>query len=161
MIGIQSGPPWRRVHSGFHGDMGVGARMLVVAAIAKIRRAYFVQKKPIKAICREYRLSSKVVRKIIRSKATEFHDERGRQPLPRIDPWRDQLDGMLLANERRQRRERLILIRIFEELRGLGYEGGYDSVRRYAKAWRVARGAATTAAFVPLSFAPGEAYQFD
>jgi hypothetical protein len=26
--------------------------------------------------------------------------------------------------------ERLTLIRIFEELRGRGYEGGYDAVRR-------------------------------
>ena len=41
--------------------------MLVVETIAKIRRAYFVQKKPIKLICREYRLSRKVVRKVIRS----------------------------------------------------------------------------------------------
>jgi hypothetical protein len=47
--------------------MGVGAGMLVVETIAEIRRAYFVQKKPIKAICREYRLSRKVVRKVIRS----------------------------------------------------------------------------------------------
>jgi transposase len=135
--------------------------MLVVETIAKIRRAYFVQKKPIKAISREYRLSRKVVRKVIRSQATEFHYERRRQPLPRIDPRREQLDEMLLANEDRPVRERLSLIRIFEELRGLGYEGGYDSVRRYAKAWRVARGAASAQAFVPLSFAPGEAYQFD
>ena len=135
--------------------------MLVVETIAKIRRAYFVQKKPIKLICREYRLSRKVVRKVIRSEATEFHYERGRQPLPRIDPWREQLDGMLLANEVKPRRERLTLMRVFEELRGLGYEGGYDSVRRYAKAWRVVRGAVTAQAYVPLSFAPGEAYQFD
>jgi transposase len=135
--------------------------MLVVETIAKIRRAYFVQKKPIKAICREFRLSRKVVRKVIRSEATEFHYERGRQPLPRIDPWREQLDAMLLTNEDKPGRERLTLIRIFEELRGLGYEGGYDSVRRYAKAWRVMRGAATAQAYVPLSFAPGEAYQFD
>jgi transposase len=135
--------------------------MLVVETIAKIRRAYFVQKKPIKLICREYRLSRKVVRKVIRSEATEFHYERGRQPLPRIDPWREQLDGMLLANERKPRRERLTLMRIFEELRGLGYEGGYDSVRRYAKVWRMARGVATAEAYVPLTFAPGEAYQFD
>src|SRR5271169_6851464 len=141
--------------------MGARTGMLVVETIAKIRRAYFVQKKPIKLICREYRLSRKVVRKVIRSEATEFHYERGRQPLPRIDPWREQLDEMLLANEGKPGRERLTLIRVFEELRGLGYEGGYDSVRRYAKAWRVARGAATAEAYVPLSFAPGEAYQFD
>jgi hypothetical protein len=50
---------------------------------------------------------------------------------------------------------------VFEELRGLGYEGSYDAVRRYAKKWRVERGAATAEAYVPLSFAPGEAFQFD
>jgi transposase len=41
------------------------------------------------------------------------------------------------------------------------YQGSYDAVRRYAKKWRVERGAATAEAYVPLSFAPGEAYQFD
>jgi hypothetical protein len=66
------------------GDMGAGSGMLVVETIAKIRRAYFAQKKPIKAICREFRLSRKVVRKVIRSEATEFHYERGRQPPPRM-----------------------------------------------------------------------------
>src|SRR3954447_1128281 len=142
-------------------DMGAGFGMLIVETIAKIRRAYFAQEKPIKAICREYRVSRKVVRKVIRSQATEFRYERGRQPLLRIDPWRDRLDGLLLANEGNPARERLTLIRIFEELRGLGYEGSYDAVRRYARKWRVERGAATAEAYVPLSFAPGEAYQFD
>src|SRR5271166_443611 len=121
------------------GEMGAGWGMLIVETIAKVRRAYFVQKKPIRAICREFRLSRKVVRKVIRSEATEFRYERGRQPRPRLDPWRDRLDGLLLANEEKAARERLTLIRVFEELRGLGYEGGYDAVRRYAKVWR-ARG---------------------
>jgi transposase len=142
-------------------DMGAGFGMLIVETIAKIRRAYFAQEKPIKAICREYRVSRKVVRKVIRSQATEFRYERGRQPLPRIDPWRKQLDDLLLANEGKPRRERLTLIRIFEELRGLGYQGSYDAVRHYARKWRTARGAATAQAYVPLSFAPGEAFQFD
>jgi Integrase core domain len=34
-------------------------------------------------------------------------------------------------------------------------------VRRYARKWRIERGVATAEAYVPLSFAPGEAYQFD
>ena len=135
--------------------------MLIVETVAKVRRAHFLQKKSIKTICREFHLSRKVVRKVIRSDATEFRYERGRQPRPRIDPWRDQLDALLLANEARPSRERLTLIRVFAELRGLGYEGSYDAVRRYARTWRTARGAATAEAFVPLSFAPGEAYQFD
>ena len=83
------------------------------------------------------------------------------QPLPKIGPWRDRLDEMLTANDGKSARERLTLIRLFETLRGLGYDGSYDAVRRYAKAWYKERGGATAAAYVPLSFAPGEAYQFD
>jgi transposase len=135
--------------------------MLVVETIAKIRRAYFGQGKPIKAICRELNVSRKVVRKVIRTGATEFRYERESQPLPKIGPWRDQLEALLAANEGKPAREQLTLIRIYESLRGLGYDGSYDAIRRYAKAWRKERGAATAEAYVPLSFAPGEAYQFD
>jgi transposase len=135
--------------------------MLVLETIAKIRRAFFVQGKSIKLICRELRVSRKIVRKVIRSKATEFCYEREAQPLPKIGPWTDQLDELLLANEGRAARERLTLIRLFEELRGRGYGGGYDAVRRYAGRWSKERGHSTAAAYVPLSFAPGEAYQFD
>src|SRR5438128_9276242 len=92
--------------------------MLIVETIAKIRRALFVQGKPIKAICRELNVSRKVVRKVIRSEATEFRYEREAQPLPKIGPWRDQLDQLLLTNEGKASRERLTLIRLFEELRG-------------------------------------------
>ena len=109
--------------------------MLIVETIAKIRRAFFVQGKSIKAICRELRVSRKTVRKVIRSDATEFHYEREAQPLPKIGPWRDQLDQLLLANEGKAARERLTLIRLFEELGGLGYDGGYDAVRRHARDW--------------------------
>jgi transposase len=135
--------------------------MLVVETVAKIRRAYFVQGKAIKAICRELGVSRKVVRKVLRSEATEFHYERDEQPLPRIGPWQEALDGLLAANEGKAARERLTLIRIFEELRGRGYEGGYDAVRRYARGWQRDRAATSVDAHVPLSFAPGEAYQFD
>jgi transposase len=135
--------------------------MLIVETIAKIRRAYFGQGRPIKAICRDLCVSRKVVRKVIRSGATEFRYERDVQPLPRIGPWRDQLDAMLRDNDGKAARERLTLIRIFEALRDLGFEGSYDAVRRYARTWRKERGGATAEAYVPLSFAPGEAYQFD
>src|SRR5207244_1795066 len=105
--------------------------------------------------------SRKVVRKVIRSGATEFRYEREDQPLPKIGRWRDSLDQLLSENEAKPLRERLTLIRLFEELRGRGYEGGYEALRRYARRWAKERGQATAAAFVPLSFAPGDAYQFD
>ena len=129
--------------------------------IGRIRRDHFVKGKSIKEIVRELKVSRNTVRKVLRSGATSFEYARAVQPRPRLGAWGDALDRMLSDNEAKPGRERLTLIRIFEELRGLGYQGSYDAVRRYAKAWRVARGAATAAAYVPLSFAAGEAYQFD
>ncbi len=101
------------------------------------------------------------VRKVLRSDETSFAYSRENQPLPRLGPWKAELDELLTANAAASARERLTLIRLFEELRGRGYEGGYDAVRRYARAWALETAAAKVDAYVPLSFAPGEAYQFD
>jgi transposase len=135
--------------------------MLVVETIGRIRREHFVRGKSIKEIVRALKVSRNTVRKVLRSGATSFEYMRVVQPRPKLGSWHADLDGMLSANEGKSARERLTLIRIFEELRGLGYEGSYDAVRRYAKRWRVEHGAAMAEAYVPLSFAPGEAYQFD
>ena len=135
--------------------------MLIVETIGRIRREHLVKGKGIKAIARDLKLSRNTVRKVLRSDTTSFEYERAVQPQPKLGPWRDQLDALLLGNEGKAARERLTLIRIFETLRGLGYDGSYDAVRRYAKVWRRERGATTAQAYVPLSFAPGEAYQFD
>jgi len=135
--------------------------MLIVETIGRIRRDHFVKGKSIKEIARDLNLSRNTVRKVLRSDATSFEYERERQPQPKLGPWREDLDRLLAANEAKAARERLTLIRLFEELRSLGYSGGYDAIRRYARRWSQARGATTAQAYVPLSFAPGEAYQFD
>ncbi len=135
--------------------------MLVVETIAKIRRLHLAEGRSIKSICRDLGLSRKVVRKVLRSGATEFRYERTRQPLPKLGPWQAELDRLLEENAGRPSRERLTLVRLFEALRGLGYDGGYDTVRRYARGWEASRAAPPVSAFVPLSFALGEAYQFD
>ena len=141
-------------------NMGAEIGMLVVETIAKIRRAFFVQGKPIKAICRELDVTEG------RAEGSPIEGDRvplqrEARPLPKIGPWSDKLDQLLLANQAKVARERLTLIRLFEELRELGYDGGYDAVRRYARRWAKQHGQSTAAAYVPLSFAPGEAYQFD
>jgi transposase len=135
--------------------------MLVVETTARIRREALVKGKGIKAIARDLHLSRNTVRKVLRSGETAFVYEREVQPLPKLGGWRDELERLLAANGAKPRRERLTLIRVFEELRGLGYAGGYDAVRRHARRWQRQRDEATVTAYVPLSFAPGEAYQFD
>jgi transposase len=135
--------------------------MLVVETIGRIRRERFVKGKSIKEIARDLGVSRNTVRKVLRSGETRFEYEREVQPRPKLGRWTDELDKLLADNETRAAREQLTLIRLFEELRGRGYDGGYDAVRRYARAWAKDRGHSMAAAYVPLSFAPGEAYQFD
>ena len=132
-----------------------------VDTIARVRRAFYVQGWSVKRIVRELHVSRNTVRKILRSDETDFSYERERRPMSRIVPWQGQLEQFLSSNANKPSRERLTLIRIFEELRGLGYEGGYDAVRRFAKGWSQNRGVVTAEAYVPLYYAPGEAYQFD
>jgi len=135
--------------------------MLVVETIARIRREHFIKGKTIKEIARDLKVSRNTVRKVLRSGETLFAYEREVQPRPKLGQWTPELDALLAGNAAKPAREQLTLIRMFEDLHGRGYDGGYDAVRRYARRWAKEHGQATAAAYVPLSFAPGEAYQFD
>ena len=135
--------------------------MLVVETVGRIRREHLVQRKSIKQIARNLGISRNTVRKILRSGETSFAYERDVQPKPKLGRWKADLDRMLVENAAKSLRERLTLIRLFEDLHGLGYAGGYDAVRRYARSWQREHASQTAPAFVPLSFAPGEACQFD
>src|SRR3979411_660595 len=114
--------------------------MLIVETIARIRREHFIKGKTIKEIARDLRVSRNTVRKVLRSGETSFEYERVVQPRPKLGRWAVELDGLLAGNVAKSAREQLTLIRIFEELRGRGYEGGYDAVRRYARRWSKAHG---------------------
>ena len=139
--------------------------MMTVDTIGRVRRAYFVQGRKIKAIARELKLARNTVRDIVRARevsaATERRYHRLVQPLPRLGAYVDSLEQILADNAKRPKRERLTYLRIFGELTLAGYAGGYDAVRRYARAWSIREGERRAEAFVPLIFAPGEAYQFD
>jgi len=134
--------------------------MVTVETIGRIRRAFWVDKKPIRQIVRELRISRRTVRKAIRGTSTEFRYERRVQPQPRLGPFVGRLDELLDANSKRPARERLTAQRLSELLRAEGYEGAYDSVQRHVRDWRRAR-SQQGSVFIPLWFAPGEAYQFD
>ena len=135
--------------------------MITVDTIGKVRRAYWVQGKKIKAIARELKLARWTVRRIVRSGETERVYNRTEQPHPKLGPYIETLEKLLTENAAKQKRERVTTKRLFGQLRDQGYDGGYDAVRRFAQRWRERQASATAAAFVPLSFASGEAYQFD
>ena len=135
--------------------------MIGVDLIGQIRRAYFEQHRPIKEIVRTLSVSRATVRKVIRGHATEFKYERGVQPTPKLGDWVEVLTEIMEQEAKLPKRERRSTQRLFEELRGRGYDGAHDSVHRFVKAWRDERARVPVHAYVPMSFAPGEAYQFD
>jgi transposase len=135
--------------------------MIGVDKIGQIRRAYFEQQRSIKEIVRTLSVSRATVRKVIRGHKTEFKYERAVQPAPKLGDWVEALTEILEKEGKLPKRERRSTQRLFEELRGCGYDGAHDSVHRFVKAWRNERARVPVHAYVPMSFAPGEAFQFD
>jgi hypothetical protein len=102
--------------------------MMAVDKIGQVRRAFFERHLPIKEIVRTLSVSRATVRKVIRGKATEFRYERGVQPAPKLGEWVEVLTEILEKEASLPRRERRSTQRLFEELRGRGYDGAHDSV---------------------------------
>jgi transposase len=132
-----------------------------VDLIGQIRRAFFERRQAIKEISRELRVSRATVRKVVRSDKSAFTYAREVQPAPKLGEWIATLTKVLEEEAALPKRERRSTQRLFEELRGRGYDGAHDSVHRFVKEWREERARVPAQAFVPMSFAPGEAYQFD
>ena len=135
--------------------------MLIVETIAKIRRYYFVKKKGIKEISRDLNISKNTVRKVIRGSQTKHEYVRDQQPHPKLGSYIKTLNQELERDWQRPPKRRLTAVRLYEFLQDKGYEGGYDTVRRHVSRWRQKKGKVSTGTYIPLSFDPGQAYQFD
>jgi transposase len=107
--------------------------MTGVETIARIRFEHFQNCKGIKRIARELGIARDTVRKVLRSGATEFSYKREVQPQRKLGLWVEALTQILESEDKLPRRERRSTIRLFEELRGRGYDGAHDSVHRFVK----------------------------
>ncbi len=129
--------------------------------IHKIRCAYQRDGKSIRQIAREMHLSRNTVKKALRAAEPEFTYTRAAQPRPKLGPYEAQLLDRLNYDASLPRRQQRTAVVLFEELQREGFDGGYDSVRRYVQKWRQQTPARPVTAFIPQTFAPAEAYQFD
>jgi transposase len=133
--------------------------VLCVETIGKIRRRRLVEGESISAIARDLGLSRNTVRKALRSQSAEFEYRRRRQPRPKLGAFVGTLETWLEAEEKLPLRERRTAQRIYEALCVEGYTGAVDAVRRHMRLFE--RRHRHVQVFIPQSFAPGEAYQFD
>ena len=132
--------------------------------LSVIRRWALRDKMPIREIARRTGLSRNTIRKYLREGAAEPTFKTPSRP-SKLDPYADRLSAWLLAQTRKSRKERQTVKLMYEDLVKLGYDGSYERVAAFARAWRADRHRAeqTTGrgTFVPLVFQPGEAFQFD
>ncbi len=138
--------------------------MIDVALLSVIRRWHHREGKSIREIARRTGLSRNTVRKYLASGIVEPRYSR-RKPPSKLDDYSQTLNSWLHRESRRKRKQRLSVKQLFYNLVQLGYAGSYDRVAAFARDWRSqqqeASRIASNGTYVPLVFAPGEAFQFD
>jgi len=133
-----------------------------VGMLAKIRRMHFRDGMSLREVARRTGLSRNTIRSWLRQPEVvepKFHP---RQAVSLIDEWADLLGTWLRTDSHRGKRERRTAKAMFEAIRALGFRGGYGRVSAFVRRWKVEQtDAPQRAAYVPLTFELGEAFQFD
>jgi len=130
--------------------------------IGKVRRMYSRDKKSLREIARRPGLSRNTIRKwVLETKQAGSEPEYRRKEMPsKLTAFQAPLELTHAADALRTKQYRRTAKALFVEIKTQGYTGGYSRVTDFIREWRGTEGKAPHA-FVPLTFALGEAFQFD
>lgn len=135
-----------------------------MALLSVIRRWHFRQHIPIREIERRTGLSRNTIRKYLRADTVEPKFKIPVRP-SKLDPFAEKLSVWLRIEASKSRKQRRTAKQMHADLVVLGYDGSYNRVAAFVRAWKADRQSdAQTSGrgtFVPLVFQPGEAFQFD
>ncbi len=109
-------------------------------------------------------MSRNTVRKYLANQVAEPKYPKRKTPR-KLDDYEQTLTSWLFWEAKRHRNQRRSIKQLYHGLVQLGFTGSYDRVAVFARRWRDAQQEAKRTAskntFITLSFAPGEAFQFD
>ena len=135
-----------------------------MAFLSIIRRWHKRDHVPIREISRRTGVSRNTIRKYLRSDVIEPKFRVPDRP-SKLDPYAEKLSAWLRREAGRPRKQRRTAKQLYGDLVSLGYDGSYNRVAAFARDWKEEckrlQQTAGRGSFVPLSFAPGEAFQFD
>ena len=135
-----------------------------MALLSVIRRWHFREHLSIREICRRTGLSRNTIRKYLRSDTVEPTFKVPDRP-SKLDPFADRLSAWLKTEANKPRKQKRTVLQLHADLVSLGYGGSYNRVAAFAREWKADRqremNTTGRGTFVPLTFAPGEAFQFD
>src|SRR5262245_5599406 len=131
-----------------------------MAMYAKVRRMRLRDGLSISAIARRTSLSRNTIKDWLQGDVRREMKYRRTAAPKKIAAYEATLRVALAADARRPRRDRRTARKLFAQLREQGFPGSYARVTEFVRAWQAEQGAvAARAAYVPLSFAWGEAFQ--
>ena len=129
-----------------------------------IRRMHLRQKLSIREISRRTGLSRNTVTRHLAANTIEPIFATPERP-SKLDPFAEKLAAWLKTEAGKSRKARRTMKQLHGDLVALGFTGSYGRVAAFARGWRTdrQREQQTTGrgTFVPRSFRPGEAFQFD
>ena len=135
-----------------------------MALLSVIRRWHFRERMPIREIERRTGLSRNTIRKYLRAGTVEPQFRATERP-SKLDLFAEKLSGWLRVEAGKSRKQKRTAKQMHADLAVLGYDGSYGRVAAFVRAWKADRQreqqTSGRGTFVPLVFAPGEAFQFD
>jgi len=135
-----------------------------VAILSSIRRWHVRDNMPIREIVRKTGIARNTIRKYLANKVVEPKYPSRKTP-SKLDDYAAKLTLWLKTEAGKGRKQKRSLKQLHSDLVQLGYTGSYDRVAAFAKRWRQEQQELAKTAgrgtFIPLTFAPGEAFQFD
>ena len=133
-----------------------------MSMLAKVRRMHIREKLSIREIARRTNLSRNTVKQWLKQPEMREPKYPPRQVSSVVDPYSDQLRSWLQTDSHRPKRDRRTAKVMFELIKAQGYSGSYTRVSTRVRKLRQELGdTPQRAAFVPLTFSHGEAFQFD
>ena len=133
--------------------------MLTVHDYERMRRAYYVEKKSIRQIGREYGHGYWTVRKALEQSEPQPYQLSQAKDAPVLGAYKAQIEALLVESERLPRKQRYTSGKIYQALRQAGYQGAESTVRAYVSQRRKA--VRRPAIYLPLVFDPGVDAQVD
>ncbi len=135
--------------------------VITMEMLGKVKRLYARDKKSLREIAKATGLSRNTIRKWVRDESEVKKPTYERKEVPsKLTAFHEVLVQALKADSHRTKENRRTAKALFGQIKTQGYCGGYSRVTDFIRAWKETEGKAPKA-FVPLSFEPGEAFQFD
>jgi transposase len=135
-----------------------------MALLSVIRRWHFREHLSIREICRRSGLSRNTIRRYLRTDEVDPAFKVPERP-SKLDPFADRLSAWLKTEANKSRKQKRTVLQLHADLVSLGYGGSYNRVAAFAREWKDDRQRETNTTgrgpLVPLTFEPGEAFQFD